>query len=216
MELKNENELGDFKLGKPALVCRWRLANGRLPLANRHLRALKARAKKEALVTDRLVAWAKQHIEWTLADGSAEHPDGVLMLVVDEAGQAAMTVGPYTPFRYRTAGKLALRAQDSAAEGEWTGIAPELLWAVRGETLVCAAGRDERLSGTASLIADLARTLGVNVVRDRDLLISALSGEKGRGEVFLSSDEHGIVVASDAGGRTAEKYRDSYLTLMSK
>ena len=33
-------EMRDFKLGTPALVCRWRLASGRLPLENRHLRAL--------------------------------------------------------------------------------------------------------------------------------------------------------------------------------
>ena len=33
----------DFELGEPALVCRWRIAGGRLPLENRHLRALGAR-----------------------------------------------------------------------------------------------------------------------------------------------------------------------------
>lgn len=216
MGLTNAGELGEFKLGKPSLICRWRLAGGKLPLANRHLRALKARSAKEALVTDRLVAWAKQHIEWTLADGAAEHPDGVLMLVVDDEGQAAMTVGPYEPLDLTASGELALRAQDAEEEGEWSGVAPELLWAAKGDSLVCAAAPDARLSGCASLISDLARTLGIKVVRDKGLLISALAGEEGLGELFLSSDEHGIVVASDAGGPLAEKFRDSYLTLMSK
>ena len=36
-------EMRNFKLGTPALVCRWRLASGRLPLENRHLRALSRR-----------------------------------------------------------------------------------------------------------------------------------------------------------------------------
>ena len=42
-----------------------------------------------------LVAWAKQHIEWTLGDGAAANPDGVLMMIVDTEGRAAMSVGPY-------------------------------------------------------------------------------------------------------------------------
>ena len=83
---------GAFQLGKPELVCRWRLAGARLPLENRHLRALGRRHVNSGEMDKALVAWAKQHIEWTLADGGALHPDGVLMLIVDESGRAAMTV----------------------------------------------------------------------------------------------------------------------------
>ena len=90
-------EMRDFKLGTPALVCRWRLASGRLPLENRHLRALSRRVLDDEPVSPQLIAWAKQHVEWTLREGSAENPNGVLMLIVDEEGQAAMTVGPYEP-----------------------------------------------------------------------------------------------------------------------
>ena len=36
-----------FELGTPALVCRWRLSGGMLPMANRHLRALAARSEIE-------------------------------------------------------------------------------------------------------------------------------------------------------------------------
>ena len=35
--------MDEFRLGEPALVCRWRLANRKLPMENRHLRALAGR-----------------------------------------------------------------------------------------------------------------------------------------------------------------------------
>ena len=101
-----QNSLGEgFELGEPVLVCRWRLAGGRLPLENRHLRAFAARG-----VTMPLVSWAKQHIEWTLGDGAAGEPDGVLMIVVDGQGRAAMSVGPYEPLTSADAATLATRA----------------------------------------------------------------------------------------------------------
>ena len=71
----------DFALGTPALVCRWRLADRTLPLENRHLRALSRRVVDDAPVSPQLVAWAKQHIEWTLGSGASRYPDGVLMVI---------------------------------------------------------------------------------------------------------------------------------------
>ena len=85
----------EFKADAPSLVCRWRLSGGTLPLENRHLRALGKRAVGGHTVSPHLIAWAKQHIEGTLKEGSLEHPDGVLMLVLDKTGKAAMAVGPY-------------------------------------------------------------------------------------------------------------------------
>jgi hypothetical protein len=96
-------------------------------MENRHLRALSKRVVNGQAVSTQLVAWAKQHIEWTLRDGSALNPDGVLMIVLDEKGQAAMTVGPYEPIDSPTAATLADRAIESAREAEETGVAPETL-----------------------------------------------------------------------------------------
>ena len=69
-----------FELDNPELVCRWRLSGGVLPLDNRHLRALSKRAVAQKEVSPHLIAWAKQHIEGTLKEGSQEFPDGVLMI----------------------------------------------------------------------------------------------------------------------------------------
>ena len=186
----------EFELGTPALVCRWRLAARTLPLENRHLRALSQRHVNGASVTTGLVAWAKQHIEWTLADGATQHPDGVLMVVVDVAGRAAMTVGPYEPLVETEPRSLAARALASAREAASTGVAPETLWSVRDGALVWGAAEGELPSGAATLVLDLARTLGVAVTRGPRLAEAVAAGEADGAHVLLVSDEHGVVPAA--------------------
>ena len=205
----------EFELGTPALVCRWRLAARTLPLENRHLRALSQRHVNGASVTTGLVAWAKQHIEWTLADGATQHPDGVLMVVVDVAGRAAMTVGPYEPLALRTPSALADRARAASVEAEDTGVAPESLWLVREEGLIWGIGADERPSGAATLMADLARTVGFAVERRAGLAEALLAGEVSYDEALLVSDEHGIVPASGRAQPRAERFAEGYAKLLS-
>ncbi len=207
-----------FTLGNPALVCRWRIARSRLPLANRHLRALRARRVRGERVTTELVAWVKQQVEWGLEAASAKEPDGVLMLVVDEAGKAALTVGPHEPLRARALSGLARRAESAMVEGRATGVAPETLWVVRGGALV--AGLDEGIvaSGSASLVSDLAQTLGIVVSRENRLAaeIVAHASQVPFDEAFLVSDEHGIVAASNARGPLSRRLEDSYARLLER
>lgn len=204
----------DFTLGRPVLVCRWRLASGGLPMENRHLRALSKRVVNGQAVSTQLVAWAKQHIEWTLRDGSALNPDGVLMIVLDEKGQAAMTVGPYEPIDTPTAATLADRAIESAREAEETGVAPETLWVARGDTLVCGMGAAEDASGSVTLVCDLANTVGITVTREQGIARGLLDNTLVYDEVFLVSDEHGIVCASDAAGPRGAKLAEGYERLL--
>lgn len=203
-----------FVLGKPALVCRWRLAGAELPLENRHLRALGQRTVAGRAIPTPLVAWAKQHIEWTLSEGAHEHPDGVLMLIVDESGRAAMTVGPYEGLRAKTTRSLALRARSGASEASLTGVSPETLWAVSGDRLVWAARPGEVPSGAASLMVDLARTVGFPVTRREGLIDEVLAGFGAFDEVFLVSDEHGFVPANNAGGPRSDKFAEGYAKLL--
>ena len=155
-------DMDGFVLGKPELVCRWRLAGGKLPLENRHLRALSRRMVGGERLSRELLGWAKQHIEWTLAPGSVAHPDGVLMLIVDEAHQAAMTVGAYEPLRRTSCAWLVKRAEESLREAEATGVAPESLWAVTDDCLVMGLGGEATPSGAADLVLQLADTLGIS------------------------------------------------------
>ena len=83
----------EFKLGRPALVCRWRLAGRSVPLLNRHMRGALPASRAGRAAYREPARWVKQHIEWSLAEDPSAVADGVLMLVVDEAGQAAMSTG---------------------------------------------------------------------------------------------------------------------------
>lgn len=204
----------DFELGTPALVCRWRLSNQRLPMANRHLRALGWRVVNGSTVPTELVAWAKQHVEWTLEDGSANHPDGVLMLVVDEQGRAAMTVGPFEELAHVTLNDLMQRALLSLREASKTSVAPESLWLVEDGSLLCGLPSDLHHSGATSLIFDLARTLGIPVRVDEELVNRVRSGVESFDEAFLVSDEFGVVPASNAAGDLSRKLAASYQKLL--
>jgi hypothetical protein len=204
----------DFTLGRPVLVCRWRLASGGLPMENRHLRALSKRIVNGQAISTQLVAWAKQHIEWTLRDGSVLNPDGVLMIVLDDKGQAAMTVGPYEPIDSPTVATLVDRAIESAHEAEETGVAPETLWIARGDTLVCGMGAAEDASGAVTLVCDLANTVGITVVREEGIAKGLLVNTAEYDEAFLVSDEHGIVCASDAAGPRGAKLAEGYERLL--
>ena len=209
-------EMDGFSLGEPALVCRWRLAGGKLALLNRHMRALSKRCINGQELSPELVAWVKQRVEWTLADGAKANPDGVLMLVVDKNGCAALTVGPYEPLVARTAGALADRAASAAVEAASTRVAPETLWTYRDGVLHLNWTEDAVMSGSASLIAHIAGTIGMSVVRDTMLLPSVREGFYRTAEIFLVSDEHGVVIAQDHAGDHARRFADGYQKLLSK
>lgn len=211
---KAGSQTAGFRLGRASLVCRWRLANQTLPLENRHLRALSARTLYGRQVPHQLVAWTKQHLEPTLQADATRNPDGVLLLIIDERGQVAMTVSAYEPLSRCTARALAIRARDAATEAERTGVAPETLWLVRNEQLVWGAGDDTSPSASASLMQDLARAVGFPLVRADDLASGVLDGIEQYDELFLVSDEHGVVPASNASGRRSERIVAEYAKLI--
>ena len=204
----------EFEVGTPVLVCRWRLQDGTLPIENRHMRALGRRQVLGKKLTKQLLGWAKQHIEWTLADGTHDHPDGVLMLMVDAEGRAAMACGDYEPLADTTLAGLLARAEEGGREASETDVAPETIWVGRGSGLAVGMAPGEHPSGAASLVEDLAHTLGMPVERDPELLARLADGAERPAEAFLVSDEHGIVPASDASGSLAEKFAGGWERLL--
>lgn len=194
----------DLFVGEPVFTMRWRLHNRALPLKNRHLRAF-----TQAGVSNGLASWARQHIEWTLAEGAGEHPDGVLSLAVDDQGRAVMAIEAYEPLPELSVRELCERARavgDSPVEGEVVWIAHE-----GGFDALTDEGKP--LSGANSLVADLARTLGKTVSFDPERLAGDLVLADGD-EVLLVSDEHGVVGASDASGALAVQFRAYYERLV--
>ena len=114
VERAAETAAEEFELGEPVLVCRWRMASRHVPMLNRHIRALSQRRIQGEPLTKNLISWAKQHIEWALAEDASVDPDGVLMVVVDEQGRAAMSVGAYEPLPDCSASALCARPRRSS------------------------------------------------------------------------------------------------------
>lgn len=209
---EQERGLEKFNLDKPALICRWRIANKQVPMLNRHIRALSQRVVNGEPLTHNMLSWAKQHVEWSLAEGSYPDRNGVLMLVIDVNGNAAMSVGAYEPLGSTSADALIERASQARVEAGETRIAPELLGVATASGVVLAATAREYLCGAATLVEQLAQTKGCGVERgllgdaasvgDASVAHAALASvldAAGAGAVpFLISDEHGVVVASDA------------------
>ena len=190
-----------FELDTPALVCRWRMAGKRVPLLNRHIRALSQRTVNGAPLTSNMLSWAKQHVEWSLAEGDAV-PDGVVMLVIDVNGNAAMTVGAFESLPDRAVPALVARAEASAHEAEATGVAPEVLCAMAPDgALAVALEPGAHACGIVSLVEQLAETRGVAVRRagaDPAALAQDMASAADAPALFLASDEFGIAPAADA------------------
>lgn len=189
----------EFHLGAPALVCRWRLAGRSVPLLNRHMRALSQRRVNGEPLSTNLLSWVKQHIEWSLAEDPAVAADGVLMIVVDENGQAAMSTGAYQALEDASLEGLTRRASLAQAEATERDVAPEVLCAAVDGGIVLGISEGSSTAGSVSLVKQLAETRGLNVSYDPALSFRALSGIFD-GKAFLVSDEHGVVAAVNAEG----------------
>ena len=204
---QQEHGSGDFTLDAPALVCRWRMHDKHVPLLNRHIRALSQRRVNGAPLSHNMLSWAKQHVEWSLAEGSYTECDGVLMLVIDVNGNAAMTVGGYEPLADTGLAALIARAVQARTEAEETGMAPELLGAVADGRVFMVAFPEEHVCGAATLVEQLASTRGLPVEQvldaastagDSATLLAAFREMAGsQAAFFLASDEHGVVPAQE-------------------
>lgn len=196
----------DLFVGEPVIEVRWRLQNGALPLKNRHLRALASRN-----VTSALVSWAHQHLEWTLAEGAMEQPNGVLVLDVDAEGRAVMSIAPFEPLPAMSAALLLDRAEGREADP----VEDEVVWTCRDGLLYVLADADKPLSGTNSLVVDLARTLHLEPTFEGHAGVAeVLSRLAPADECFLVSDEFGIVAAADHDGPVAERLAACYDKLL--
>ena len=141
----NQEAVEKFTLDKPALVCRWRMSNKKVPMLNRHIRALSERLVQGEPLTHNMLSWAKQHVEWSLAEGDYTARDGVLMLVIDINGNAAMTVGEYEPLADTSAKALRARSAEARSEADETGVAPQRQARRRPQRRACLCGAGGRV-----------------------------------------------------------------------
>ncbi len=191
----------DLFVGEPVLTARWRLHHRALPLKNRHLRAF-----TKSGVSNGLASWARQHIEWTLAEGTGEYPDGVLALAVDAEGRAVMAAEPYEPLPALTAAELLEHV--GGMEGQ--PVEGEVAWVARDGGLIALTDAEKPLSGANSLVVDLAETLRMPLSYQARAAYEPAAGD----EVFLVSDEHGVVAAKDGAGSVAARFAAYYEKLV--
>ncbi len=203
----NQESPENFELAEPALVCRWRMSKKKVPMLNRHIRALSQRRVNGEPLTTNMLSWAKQHVEWSLEVGVYDDVNGVLMLVIDVNGNAAMTVGAYEPLADISHAALQSRAATSRSEQAETGVAPEVLCRIENDALYVGAAADENLCGTMTLVEQLATTRGWQVARTADLAAAPAT----TGAYLLVSDEHGIVIASDTAGTSSDRTNAEFL-----
>lgn len=138
------------------------------------------------------------------------------MLMVDELGRAAMAVGPYEPLGDTSCAALIERARQAESEAVQTEVAPETLWAAQDGALIVNVGAGEALSGAASLVSDLAETLGIAVERNPLLIDDYQTSPQDFSEVFFVSDEHGVIAPLGAEGPYARRFADGWQTLLEK
>jgi len=196
----------DLFVDEPIFTVRWRLHCRALPLKNRHLRAFEQRN-----VGNGLASWARQHIEWTLAEGTAKHPDGVLVLAVDEQGRAVMSAEAYEPLAATGVSDLLERV----AGQEEQPVEGEVVWVFRDGAFTVLADGAKPLSGVNSLVADLAKTLGKPVAFVPRAEVAPEFWQLAAGdEVMLVSDEHGVVGAAGASGEVTAQFAAYYARIV--
>ncbi len=168
-----------------------------------------------APLTTNMLSWAKQHVEWSLAAGDYQDPNGVLMTVIDVNGDALMSVGPYEPLADRSRDALVARAEDLAA-GDYQDPNGVLMTVidVNGDALM-SVGPYEPLADRSrdALVAraEEARREQAKTGVAPELLASVTP--EGRMLVFAAPDEHLCGAATLVEQLAATQGREAVRTL---
>lgn len=194
MDRELETQLREHIQKNPSLSLRWRIASRDLPLKQRYYRSL-----REYGLSNGVISWVIQHVEWTLPEGSLQEPSGVLTLEFDQKGRACMDLQPYKKIIDTSAEGLFTYAEERGTHAH-EGIDSEVMWTADENALYVWTDKKAALSAANSLIYDLARQKAYKLVYmlpDYDKFVEQI---KGGAEAFLVSDEHGVVQAKDAQG----------------
>ena len=173
----SEEEWRAQNLPASKLEFRWRYTNKTIHLYERRLRSLSA-----FNVGPAVQAWVRSRLEWVRDNKFYELPDGLVVLTIDPEGMVDIQQEelPQAP--------VLTRAMLDAGE------LPGTLWAARNGQLFV---EQEPRHAADTLVRDLAKTLGYEVV------VGELSLDDG--EVFVVSDEFGILPLEETQGQVTNK-----------
>jgi hypothetical protein len=127
-----------------------------------------------------------------------------------------MSVGPFEPLEPTHLSALLGRVDLAAREAAETGVAPESLWVKTSDELLWGLDEGCVPSGAASLVEDLARTVGFTVRHVPNLLDDVRAKRVRFEEAFVVSDEFGVVAASDAAGDMGARFAEGYDKLLAQ
>lgn len=187
-EAELEAEWRARNLPTEKLVFRWRYASRKIQLYERRLRSL-----AHFNVGPAVQAWVRSRLEWMQDNRLYEQPDGVLELTIDPEGDVAMSMHPVTEAPAFSPDQLVWDGDELA------GCAlPGTVWVV-DDAQAHALPADIRHAAdtfTRDLVTTLGRKMDDGPVT-RDAVEPA--------EVFLITDEHGIVPCAGKGGAMTDK-----------
>ncbi|MDR2957839.1 MAG: hypothetical protein LBU61_06670 [Coriobacteriales bacterium] len=172
------------------ITLRWRIHEGVLPLRQRHMRALNRLGLTEALI-----GWIHERLEWAMLNMLETSTEAVLVLSIDPAAEVRLSLEEVQPAPQLNTSDLCIK------QGRVTGIysAGQLLagdvWLAQDGQLL--ASTDEVYTATSTLCQDLATTLGVRVLVEPQVL-SAVQQAAGLGKAFLIVDEFGFIPISQS------------------
>ena len=172
---------------------RWRLADGGLPMRERHLRSLASMG-----VGAPMQSWIRTRLEYVLENHAPIHPNGVLCLRMDPEGKTEMVVEPLGTVPTLTEADLVIK--DDFITG---ASVPGVVWVMGEKLAIASVDNEELISATATTMRDLAETLSMQVEEGAVLAEDAFAEGV---EIFVTSDEFGILPIEGHSGATTDRF----------
>lgn len=196
-EEREEAEWREKNLPRETLVFRWRYVDATIQLYERRLRSLAS-----FNVGPAVQAWVRSRLEWMQDNKLSERPEGVLELTITPEGDVGMSM-------QEIAEPPAISSESLSwdGEGRLSGCSIEgSVWGVRPEGVRVWPGELRRAADTFA--RDLLSTLGYTLLPE-PLSEDALDG----GELFLVSDEFGVIPCEGREGPVGEKLASCFRKL---
>lgn len=180
------------------IVVSWRLSRGRLPLTDRHLKALTERGVGSALH-----AWLKSRLEWSLVNDTIGFADGVLRMTIDPQGDVNIAVLEL-PSAPESEDLALVRVDGRIEDGRNASV-----WVRSGQKVATPTVPSATPRGTRTFVRDLATTLGYTfeerVISEEEL--------ESADEAFLVHDVFGVIELDARGGELVERLEGCFAKL---
>ena len=178
------------------ITLRWRIHDGKLPLRQRHMRAL-----SRLDLPDALMAWVHERLEWAMINMLTSGSEAVLVLGIDSATEVQLSLEDIRK-------KPILESADLMVHGDTvTGVYSDGqpiagdIWIEQNGVLVSCVS--DVFTATSTLCRDLATTLGFEVEIGQQPF-PVVQKAAGRGQAFVVSDEFGFLPISSQGKGATE------------